>query len=74
MSSGFLARFFQPKAAPAGVPSTRPTLLDARDLSRVAGGLPRGGSGWGSPNSVVVGEDTAPEQPSSLPRGGGGWQ
>lgn len=56
----------------AGRQASGPTLLDAADLSRVAGGLPRGGGGWIEPASakLVLSEESATHD---LPRGGGGW-
>ncbi len=49
-----------------------PTLLDTRDLSRVAGGLPRGGGGWIEPQAATT-LSTQESASYDLPRGGGGW-
>ncbi len=72
MNRVFKTQAPQEAAQTKGQQVSGPMLLDAADLSRVAGGLPRGGGGWLEPASstVVLSEESASHD---LPRGGGGW-
>lgn len=61
-----IAQALLPRAAKATTrePASRPRPLSAQDLTKVAGGLPRGG-GW------INGAETATTTSAQLPRGGG---